>query len=45
MRKQMMDLFIGSAATYLGVTCEGRSPELLEPLRPHFGDRADWQTG
>ena len=39
-------LYVGAsrAATYLGVTCEGTLPEVMVPLRPHFG--ADWgRTG
>jgi hypothetical protein len=50
--RRLQDLFrrylyvgVTRAATYLGVTCEERLPELLEPLRPHFGERADWGTG
>lgn len=31
-------LFVGStrAATYLGLTCEGRLPDMLQPVRSHF---------
>jgi hypothetical protein len=50
--RRLQDLFqrylyvgVTRAATYLGLTCEERLPELLEPLRPHFGDRTDWQPG
>ena len=36
-------LFVGStrAATYLGLTCEGTLPSVLEPLRTHFS-AGDW---
>lgn len=39
-------LYVGvtRAATYLGVTCEGRLPAILEPLRPQFSDRVDWRS-
>lgn len=49
--RRLQDLFqrylyvgVTRAATYLGVTCEGRLPAPLEPLRSHFGDRVDWRT-
>ncbi len=34
-------LYVGTtrAATYLGVTCEGKLPEALDALRPLFGER------
>jgi hypothetical protein len=37
-------LYVGvtRAATYLGITCEGGLPKLIEPLRSHFDKRADW---
>jgi DNA helicase IV len=36
-------LYVGTsrAAVYLGMTCEHRLPERLEPLRPLFGERWD----
>lgn len=36
-------LYVGTtrAATFLGITCEGRLPDSIESLRPHFGQH--WQ--
>ena len=34
-------LYVGTtrAATYLGMTCDGPLPTILEPLRPMFADK------